>query len=179
MGLIESLLTANLLDVMTDTRANKTGVTRQGYGNIVAGMFGGMAGCAMIGQSVINVGSGGRTRLSTLVAGVFLLVLLLALGDLLNVMPMAALVAVMVMVSINTFDWGSLKNMFRQPLTETIVTLTTVGVVVATSNLALGVIIGILLASVFFARKAAQRTRVTSLRRSRHPPLRGGGESSS
>lgn len=163
VGLIESLLTANLLDVMTDTRSNKNRESRgQGYGNIVAGLFGGMAGCAMIGQSVINVSSGGRTRLSTLVAGVFLLVLLLALGDLLNVMPMAALVAVMVMVSINTFDWGSLKNMFRQPLTETIVTLTTVGVVVATSNLALGVIIGILLASVFFARKAAQQTRVTS-----------------
>lgn len=163
VGLIESLLTANLLDVMTDTRSNKNRESRgQGYGNIVAGMFGGMAGCAMIGQSVINVGSGGRTRLSTLVAGVFLLVLLLALGDVLNVMPMAALIAVMVMVSINTFDWGSLKNMFRQPLTETIVTLTTVAVVVATSNLALGVIIGILLASVFFARKAAQQTRVTS-----------------
>ncbi len=163
VGLIESLLTANLLDGLTDTRSDKNRESRgQGYGNIVAGMFGGMAGCAMIGQSVINVTSGGRTRLSTLVAGVFLMVLLLALGDLLNVMPMAALVAVMVMVSINTFDWGSLRGMLKQPLTETIVMLSTVAVVVATSNLALGVILGILLASVFFARKVAQQTRVTS-----------------
>ena len=163
VGLIESLLTANLLDGLTDTRSDKNRESRgQGYGNIVAGVFGGMAGCAMIGQSVINVSSGGRTRLSTLVAGVFLMVLLLVLGDLLNVMPMAALVAVMVMVSINTFDWRSLRSVFTQPLTETIVMLATVGVVVATSNLALGVIIGILLASVFFARKVAQQTRVAT-----------------
>src|SRR5690606_18401956 len=132
----------------------------QGYGNVVAGLFGGMAGCAMIGQSVINVSSGGRTRLSTLVAGVFLMVLLLVLGDVLRVIPMAALVAVMVMVSVNTFDWRSLRRMRSQPLTETIIMIATVGVVVATSNLALGVILGILLASVFFARKVAQQTRV-------------------
>ena len=163
VGLIESLLTANLLDGLTDTSSDKNRESRgQGYGNIVAGLFGGMAGCAMIGQSVINVSSGGRTRLSTLVAGVFLMVLLLALGDVLRVIPMAALVAVMVMVSINTFDWRSLRSMFTQPLTETITVLATVTVVVATHNLALGVIVGILLASVFFARKVAKQTRVTT-----------------
>ena len=163
VGLIESLLTANLLDGLTDTRSDKNRESRgQGYGNIVAGLFGGMAGCAMIGQSVINVSSGGRTRLSTFVAGVFLMVLLLVLGDLLRVIPMAALVAVMVMVSVNTFDWRSLGAMLKQPFSETIIVVATVGVVVATSNLALGVILGILLASVFFARKVAKQTRVTT-----------------
>ncbi|HLU82304.1 MAG TPA: SulP family inorganic anion transporter [Trueperaceae bacterium] len=163
VGLIESLLTANLLDGLTDTRSDKNRESRgQGYGNIVAGLFGGMAGCAMIGQSVINVSSGGRTRLSTLVAGVFLMVLLLLLGDVLRVIPMAALVAVMVMVSINTFDWSSLRGMLKQPISETIIVVATVAVVVATHNLALGVILGILLASVFFARKVAQQTRVSS-----------------
>lgn len=161
VGLIESLLTANLLDGLTDTRSDKNRESRgQGYGNIVAGLFGGMAGCAMIGQSVINVSSGGRTRLSKLVAGVFLMVLLLVLGDVLRVIPMAALVAVMVMVSINTFDWRSLRGMLTQPVSETIIAVATVAVVLATHNLALGVIVGILLASVFFARKVAQQTRV-------------------
>ncbi len=163
VGIIESLLTANLLDEMTETGSDKNREARgQGIGNIVAGMFGGMAGCAMIGQSVINVGSGGRTRLSTLVAGVFLMTLLLVFGDLLKVIPMAALVAVMIMVAINTFDWRSVTALFRQPPTETIIMLGTVGVVLATNNLALGVLVGVLLASVFFARKVAQQTRVHS-----------------
>jgi len=163
VGIIESLLTANLLDEMTETKSDKNRESRgQGIGNIVTGFFGGMAGCAMIGQSVINVGSGGRTRLSTLVAGVFLMLLLLVFGDLLNVIPMAALVAVMIMVSINTFDWRSLRAMFQQPFTETLIMLGTVAVVLATSNLALGVLVGIVLAAIFFARKVAQQTRIES-----------------
>ena len=121
--------------------------------NIAAGMLGGMAGCAMIGQSIINVKSGGRTRLSTLCAGVFLLLMVVFLGEWLSKIPMAALVAVMIMVSIGTFSWDSLRNLKEHPLSTNLVMVATVVVVVATHNLAYGVLVGVLLASLFFANK--------------------------
>jgi len=163
VGLIESLLTANIVDDLTDTESDKNREARgQGLANVVTGCFGGMAGCAMIGQSIINVGSGARTRLSTLVAGVFLLAMILLLGDLVRIIPMGALVAVMIMVSINTFDWGSLPGMLRHPKSETIVMIGTVGVVLVTHNLALGVGVGVTLSLLFFSRKIAKLVEVTS-----------------
>ena len=163
VGLLESLMTAQIVDEMTDTDSDqKREAQGQGIANIVAGFLGGMAGCAMIGQSVINVKSGGRTRLSTLAAGVILLVLLMTTGDLLRKIPMPALVAVMIMVSIGTFSWASFRNLKHHPFTTNLVMLTTVGTVVYTHNLALGVGAGVLLASLFFARKMAQVIRVTS-----------------
>jgi SulP family sulfate permease len=163
VGLLESLMTAQIIDELTDTTSEKNREARgQGIANIVSGLFGGMAGCAMIGQSVINVKSGGRTRLSTLTAGVVLLILLLVLGPWVKQIPMAALVAVMVMVSIGTFSWSSIKNLTIHPVTTSMVMLVTVGTVVWTHNLALGVGAGVLLASLFFARKVAQVIRVTS-----------------
>ena len=163
VGLIESLLTANIVDDLTDTGSDKNREARgQGIANVVTGFFGGMAGCAMIGQSIINVGSGARTRLSTLAAGVFLLVMLMAFGDLVAIIPMGALVAVMFMVSINTFDWSSLPGMIRHPKSETIVMVGTVGTVLATHNLALGVGVGVILSSIFFSRKIAKLIRVSS-----------------
>lgn len=163
VGLLESLMTAQIVDELTDTPSEKNREARgQGIANIVSGLFGGMAGCAMIGQSVINVKSGGRTRLSTLTAGIVLLILLLVLGPWVKQIPMAALVAVMIMVSIGTFSWGSIKNLTVHPVTTSMVMLVTVGTVVWTHNLALGVGAGVLLASLFFARKVAQVIRVTS-----------------
>lgn len=163
VGLLESLMTAQIVDDLTDTSSDKNREARgQGIANIVAGLFGGMAGCAMIGQSVINVKSGGRTRLSTLTAGVVLLILLLVLGPFVRQIPMPALVAVMIMVSIGTFSWVSIKNLFVHPSTTSMVMLTTVITVIWTHNLALGVGAGVLLASLFFARKVAQVIRVTS-----------------
>jgi len=163
VGLIESLLTANIVDDLTATDSNKNREARgQGIANVVTGFFGGMAGCAMIGQSIINVGSGGRTRLSTLSAGIFLLVMILFLSDLISIIPMGALVAVMIMVSINTFDWGSLPAILRQPKSDTIVMVGTVAAVLATNNLALGVGLGVVLSCIFFARKIAKATTVTS-----------------
>lgn len=163
VGLLESLMTAQIVDELTDTPSEKNREARgQGIANIVAGMFGGMAGCAMIGQSVINVKSGGRTRLSTLTAGVVLLLLLLLLNDQVALIPMPALVAVMIMVSIGTFSWASIKNLAVHPSTTSMVMLATVVTVVWTHNLALGVGAGVLLASLFFARKVAQVIRVTS-----------------
>ncbi len=163
VGLVESLLTATIVDDLTGTTSNKNRESRgQGLANIVTSLFGGMAGCAMIGQSIINVSSGGRGRLSSLAAGVFLLVLIFSFGDFVSIMPMGALVAVMVMVSINTFDWRSLVDIRRVPLTDTIVMVSTVGVVLATSNLALGVLVGVLLSLIFFARKVAKVVTVTS-----------------
>ena len=163
VGLLESLMTAQIVDEMTDTDSDqKREAQGQGIANIVAGFLGGMAGCAMIGQSVINVKSGGRTRLSTLAAGVILLVLLMTTGDLLRKIPMPALVAVMIMVSIGTFSWASFRNLKHHPFTTNLVMLTTVGTVVYTHNLALEVGAGVLLASLFFARKMAQVIRVTS-----------------
>jgi len=166
VGLLESLLTAQMLDDMTDTDSDKNMEARgQGIANVATGFLGGMAGCAMIGQSMINHASGGRTRLSTLASGIFLLILILVLGDVVAVMPMAALVAVMIMVSIGTFDWRSigpdaLKSM---PRTETAVMLVTVAVVVLTHNLAYGVGAGILLSAIFFVRHVAHVVRVTSV----------------
>ncbi len=163
VGLLESLMTAQIVDDLTDTPSEKNREARgQGIANIVAGLFGGMAGCAMIGQSVINVKSGGRTRLSTLTAGVVLMILLLVFGPWVKQIPMPALVAVMIMVSIGTFSWASFRNFAVHPKTTSMVMLATVITVVWTHNLALGVAAGVLLASLFFARKVAQVIRVTS-----------------
>ncbi|RDI32202.1 SulP family inorganic anion transporter [Lentzea flaviverrucosa] len=166
VGLIESLLTAQLLDDITDTGSSKgTEVRGQGIANIATGFLGGMAGCAMIGQSMINVKSGGRTRLSTLAAGVFLLVLVFVLGPVVSLIPMAALVAVMVFVSVSTFDWTSIRisSLRRTPKSETAVMVVTVGTVVATHNLALGVLAGALLSAIFFARRVAHLVEVSSV----------------
>ena len=164
VGLLESLLTAKLVDDITDTHSNKTRESwGQGIANIVTGFFGGMGGCAMIGQTMINVKSGARTRLSTFLAGVFLLVLVVALGPVVSVIPMAALVAVMIIVSVSTFDWHSLRTLPRMPKSESTVMIATVIVVVATHNLAIGVIVGVLVASVLFARRVAHMVEVTSV----------------
>lgn len=163
VGLVESLLTAQIVDDMTDTTSDKNKEARgQGIANIVSAFFGGMAGCAMIGQSVINVKSGGRGRLSTLVAGVFLMVLILLLNDFLVQIPMAALVGVMIMVSIGTFDWSSLRSLHKVPLTDTLVMIVTVLTVIMTHDLSKGVLVGILLSAIFFAAKIS-KVKVTSL----------------
>ncbi len=147
-------MTATIVDDLTDTKSDKHRECKgQGIANIGSGLIGGMAGCAMIGQSIINVKSGGRGRLSALAAGVFLLIMVVFLSDYLSVIPMAALVAVMIMVSIGTFDWGYARSMHTLPLSTNIVVLATVAVVVATHNLAYGVLTGVLLASLFFANK--------------------------
>jgi len=157
VGLLESLMTATIVDDLTDTPSDKNRECKgQGLANIFSGMFGGMAGCAMIGQSVINVKSGGRTRLSTLIAGVVLLILVVFLDEWVSKIPMAALVAVMIMVSIGTFSWESIINLRKHPMSTNIVMLTTVAVVVATHNLAYGVFAGVLLAALFFANKIGQ-----------------------
>jgi SulP family sulfate permease len=166
VGLLESLLTAQLLDDLTDTRSDKNREAQgQGVANVASGFLGGMAGCAMIGQTMINHRSGGRTRLSTLASGVFLLILVLALGDLVARIPMAALVAVMVMVSISTFSWGSiaLPTLQRIPRTETAVMVVTVGTTVITHNLAYGVGAGVVLSVIFFARNVSRVVRVSSV----------------
>jgi SulP family sulfate permease len=165
VGLLESLLTAQIIDDITDTRSDKDRESRgQGIANVATGFIGGMAGCAMIGQSMINVKSGGRARLSTLSAGLFLIVGILAFGDLVAAIPMAALVAVMIIVAVSTFDWNSVKpnQLRRTPRTETAVMAVTVIIVVFTHNLALGVAGGVLLAAIFFARRVAHVTDVTS-----------------
>ncbi|WP_105101755.1 SulP family inorganic anion transporter [Microbulbifer pacificus] len=163
VGLLESLMTATIVDDLTDTSSDKNRECKgQGIANIGAGLLGGMAGCAMIGQSVINVKSGGRGRLSTLVAGVGLLTLVVFLSDYVAVIPMAALVAVMIMVSIGTFNWGSIRDLKRLPLSTNLVMLSTVVVVVFTHNLAFGVFVGVLLASLFFANKVSHFMYVSS-----------------
>ena len=163
VGLLESLMTATIIDDLTDTSSDKNRECKgQGVANIASGLLGGMAGCAMIGQSVINVRSGGRTRLSTLSAGVFLLLMVVFLGEWVALIPMAALVAVMIMVSIGTFSWESLRNMKEYPLSSNIVMVATVVVVVATHNLAYGVFTGVLLAAMFFANKVAHFKSVTT-----------------
>lgn len=163
VGLLESMMTATLIDDFTDTPSNKRRECMgQGIANIVTGLLGGMAGCAMIGQSVINVKSGGRGRLSTLTAGVVLLLLVVFLGQWVARIPMAALVAVMVMVSIGTFNWSSIRNLRQHPKSSSVVMVATVAVVVATDNLALGVLTGVLLSGFFFAHKVGQILRVTS-----------------
>jgi len=154
VGLLESLMTATIVDDLTDTPSDKNRECKgQGIANIGAGLLGGMAGCAMIGQSVINVKSGGRGRLSTLIAGVVLLIMVVFLNDWVARIPMAALVSVMIMVSIGTFDWGSIKNIKKFPLSTNTVMIATVVVVVWTHNLAYGVFVGVLLGSLFFANK--------------------------
>jgi SulP family sulfate permease len=163
VGLLESLMTAQIVDELTDTPSDKNReCLGQGGANIVAGFFGGMAGCAMIGQSVINVKSGGRGRLSTLVAGGLLLFLILVLGDLVRQIPMPALVAVMIMVSIGTFSWKSIADLRVHPKSSSTVMLATVAVTVATHDLARGVLVGVLLSGIFFARKVANLFRIRS-----------------
>lgn len=163
VGLLESLLTATIVDDLTDTRSDKKReCVGQGVANTVTGFFGGMGGCAMIGQSIINVKSGGRGRLSALTAGVMLLFMILVLGDIVREIPMAALVAIMIMVSIGTFSWSSIRNLREHPRSSSIVMLATVVGVVATHNLAIGVLIGVLLSGIFFAGKIAQILRITS-----------------
>ena len=166
VGLLESLLTAQLLDDLTDTDSDKNVEARgQGVANIATGFLGGMAGCAMIGQSMINHRSGGRGRLSTLASGLFLLILILVLGDWVAQIPMAALVAVMIMVSIGTFNWASvaIDSLKSIPWTETAVMAVTVAVVVLTHNLAYGVAVGVLLSAVFFVRHVSHVVGVTSV----------------
>ena len=154
VGLLESMMTATIVDDLTDTSSDKNRECKgQGVANIASGLLGGMAGCAMIGQSVINVKSGGRTRLSCLIAGVVLLLMVVFMSDWVRQIPMAALVAVMIMVSIGTFSWDSLRNLKHYPLSTNIVMLVTVAVVVFTHNLAYGVLAGVLLAAMFFANK--------------------------
>ncbi|RFU44539.1 SulP family inorganic anion transporter [Paraburkholderia sp. DHOC27] len=154
VGLLESLMTAAIVDDYTDTPSDKNRECRgQGIANIAAGILGGMPGCAMIGQTVINVKSGGRGRLSTFVAGAFLLVLVVFLGPWVKQIPMAALVAVMIMVSISTFSWRSIRNLRSHPKSSSVVMIATVLVVVATGNLAIGVLVGVLLSALFFTAK--------------------------
>ncbi|MDX1669679.1 MAG: SulP family inorganic anion transporter [Limnobacter sp.] len=163
VGLLESLMTAQIVDDLTDTTSNKSReCVGQGVANIASGFLGGMAGCAMIGQSVINVKSGGRGRLSTLCAGIFLLILVVFLGDLVALIPMAALVAVMIMVSIGTFNWASVRTLHKSPKSSSVVMLATVAVTVGTHDLAQGVLVGVLLSGFFFANKVGQILRITS-----------------
>lgn len=163
VGTLESLMTASIVDELTDTTSNKNReCIGQGVANTATGFIGGMAGCAMIGQSIINVKSGGRARLSSGVCGVILLFLILVLGDFVRNIPMAALVAVMIMVSIGTFSWNSLKNLVVHPFSSSAVMVTVVVIVVFTHNLAYGVLAGVLLSGVFFAAKIAQIFRVRS-----------------
>lgn len=164
VGLLESFLTANVVDDLTDTPSNKNQEAyAQGIANFASGLFGGMAGCAMIGQSVINIKSGGRTRLSTLSAGVFLILFMLFLGTQVEKIPMAVLVAIMIMVSIGTFNWSSLRQIRKIPRSETAVMLTTVVMTVLSHNLAVGVLSGVALNSLLFSRKIAQIVFVDSV----------------
>lgn len=157
VGLMESLMTAQIVDDMTDTKSNKNQEARgQGIANFINGFFGGMAGCAMIGQSIINVKSGGRGRLSALVAGVFLMFLILVLGNIVVDIPMPVLVGIMIMVSIGTFDWGSFKYVVKAPRTDAIVMLATVAIVVYTHNLAIGVVLGVILSALFFVASVSK-----------------------
>ena len=163
VGLLESLMTATIVDELTDTSSNKNReCAGQGIANIVSGFLGGMAGCAMIGQSVINIKSGGRGRLSTLSAGLFLLFLLLVVGEWVSQIPMAALVAVMIMVSIGIFSWSSFKNLKTHPKSSSLVMITTVVVVVLTHDLAMGVFVGVLTSALFFARKVSRFLQIES-----------------
>ncbi len=163
VGLLESLMTASIVDEFTDTTSDKNReCIGQGLANTATGFIGGMAGCAMIGQSIINVKSGGRGRLSCFCAGVFLLFMIVVLGDWVKQIPMAALVAIMIMVSIGTFSWSSIRNLKDHPRSSTVVMLATVACVVLTHNLAIGVLVGVLLSGIFFAWKISQIFRVSS-----------------
>lgn len=157
VGLLESLLTAQIVDDMTDTGSNKNKESRgQGIANVITGFFGGMAGCAMIGQSVINIKSGGRGRLSSLIAGVFLMFLIIALGDLVIQIPMPVLVGIMIMVAIGTFDWSSFTYLKKAPRTDAVVMLATVIIVVVTHDLSKGVLAGVVLSAIFFVSKISK-----------------------
>jgi SulP family sulfate permease len=163
VGLLESLMTATIVDDLTDTKSNKNReCVGQGVANIATGFIGGMAGCAMIGQSIINIKSGGRGRLSTLCAGVFLLMMVVFLDEWVSLIPMAALVAVMIMVSIGTFSWHSITNLRQHPKSSSVVMLATVAVTVMTHDLAMGVLTGVLLSGFFFAQKVGRIFRVSS-----------------
>ena len=163
VGLLESLMTQNIVDDLTDTKSDRNQeCIGQGIANTATGFIGGMAGCAMIGQSVINVKSGGRGRLSCFAAGVILLIMVVGLGDLVSQIPMPALVAIMIMVSIGTFSWSSIKSLRRHPQSSSIVMIATVVTVVYTHNLAIGVLVGVLLSGIFFAGKIAQLFKVTT-----------------
>ncbi len=163
VGLLESLMTASIVDDLTDTKSNKNQeCIGQGIANTATGFIGGMAGCAMIGQSIINVKSGGRGRLSTFCAGIFLLLMIVFLGDWVKRIPMAALVAIMIMVSIGTFSWSSITNLRHHPRSSSIVMLATVIVVVFTHNLAIGVFVGVLLSGLFFAWKISKLFLISS-----------------
>jgi sulfate permease, SulP family len=163
VGLLESLMTQNIVDDLTDTSSNRNQeCVGQGIANTATGFIGGMAGCAMIGQSIINVKSGGRGRLSSFAAGVFLLIMVVGLGDLVSIIPMPALVAIMIMVSIGTFSWSSIANLRTHPRSSSVVMIATVATVVYTHNLAIGVLVGVLLSGIFFAGKIAQLFRVTT-----------------
>jgi SulP family sulfate permease len=156
-------MTQQIVDDLTDTTSNRNQeCIGQGLANTATGFIGGMAGCAMIGQSIINVKSGGRGRLSSFVAGLFLLILVVALGDIVAIIPMAALVAIMIMVSIGTFSWSSITNLREHPKSSSIVMLATVFFVIYTHNLAIGVLVGVLLSGIFFAWKISQLFRVRS-----------------
>ncbi|MFC7620965.1 SulP family inorganic anion transporter [Microlunatus sp. GCM10028923] len=167
VGLLESLMTAKLVDDITETRSSKTREgLGQGVANLVTGLFGGMGGCAMIGQTMINVKvSGARTRISTFLAGGFLLVLVVVLGDIVALIPMAALVAVMIMVTVGTMDWHSVdpRTLRTMPLSATAIMATTVVVTVVTHNLAAGVILGVIVACLLFARRIAHFTEVVEV----------------
>lgn len=159
VGLLESLLTSEVLDDMTDTPSNKNREARgQGIANFFTGFFGGMAGCALIGQSIINIKSGGRGRLSTFIAGAFLMFLIIVLGDVVIKVPMPVLVGVMVMVSMTTFNWSSFKFLRQAPKSESLVMLVTVGIILYTQNLAIGVVIGVILSALFFVAKISRVT---------------------
>ncbi|XDA98972.1 SulP family inorganic anion transporter [Sulfitobacter sp. LCG007] len=163
VGLLESLMTANIVDELTATKSDRNQeCIGQGLANAATGFMGGMAGCAMIGQSIINIKSGGRGRLSCFAAGVLLVFMVVSLGDVVARIPMAALVAIMIMVSIGTFSWSSLKQLRTHPRSSSIVMVATVATVVYTHNLAIGVLVGVLLSGLFFARKISQLFRVTS-----------------
>ncbi|EXI81595.1 MAG: Bicarbonate transporter BicA [Candidatus Accumulibacter appositus] len=164
VGLLESMMTASIVDELTDSSSDKNReCVGQGVANISCGFLGGMAGCAMIGQSVINVKSGGRGRLSTLAAGIFLLLMVVFAGDWVARIPMAALVAVMIMVSIGTFNWASVRDLRQHPKSSSVVMLATVIVVVATHDLAKGVLVGVLLSGFFFAHKVGQILHIGSM----------------
>lgn len=157
IGLLESLLTSSIVDDMTGTEGNKNKEARgQGISNTITGFFGGMAGCAMIGQSIINMKSGGRGRLSTFIAGAFLMFLIIALGDLVVQIPMPVLVGIMIMVSIGTFDWSSFRYVIKAPKGDAVVMLVTVAIVVATNDLSKGVIAGVILSAIFFVAKISK-----------------------
>ncbi|WBU61008.1 SulP family inorganic anion transporter [Paracoccus albus] len=163
VGLLESLMTQNIVDDLTDTRSDRDQeCVGQGIANTATAFIGGMAGCAMIGQSIINVKSGGRGRLSTFTAGFVLLILVVFLGDWVARIPMPALVAIMIMVSVGTFSWSSIKNLKTHPRSSSIVMIATVVTVVYTHNLAIGVLVGVLLSGIFFAAKIAQLFSVSS-----------------